>query len=143
MPNKKLLVLIGLAAAALLSLIYGILTPSGSRRSLSNASPEAGASASLPSANNLIPLEKHAPQVRYTGWGRNPFAPAAASVPVASDLVLTGIAWDEKIPKAVINDQIVGIGTKIGDRKVKTIRRDSVVLTDGTEDFELRIGQQK
>lgn len=66
-------------------------------------------------------------------------APASPS----GKLILNGIAWDQKNPRAVINNRIVTIGDKVGNSTVVEILRDHVVLNDGTANFEFRLGRRK
>lgn len=77
-------------------------------------------------------------------WGRCPFCGkiySGAGKKEIVDLKLTGILWDEKNPKAVINGRIVGIGKRIGGNIVVDIKQDKVVVNNGIQNFELRVGQ--
>ncbi len=76
-------------------------------------------------------------------WGRCPFsgkAYASSGKPIL-DLKLTGIIWDEKIPQALINNKIVKAGDILGNYVVIKIDRNSVILNNGAEEIELRLGQ--
>ena len=57
-------------------------------------------------------------------------------------LVLDGIAWDRKSPRAVVNDRIVAVGDEVGGSTVVEIRKDRVILNNGAADFELRLGRR-
>jgi hypothetical protein len=59
------------------------------------------------------------------------------------NLNLNGIAWDELSPRAVINNVIVGVGDKVGGYQVVQIEPNRVILNDGVNDFELRVGRKK
>lgn len=74
----------------------------------------------------------------YANWGRNPFT---VGTPDKTDtkLILEGIVWDDKSPKAIISDEIVGIGDKIAGNTVVDITKESAILTDGTRNFELKL----
>lgn len=52
-----------------------------------------------------------------------------------SGINLSGIIWDTKNPKAIINGKIVGIGTKINENTVVDIKSDRVILSDGERQF--------
>ncbi|MBU1112431.1 MAG: general secretion pathway protein GspB [Candidatus Omnitrophica bacterium] len=54
---------------------------------------------------------------------------------------LQGIIWSKDSPKAVINGKIVGLGDRVGDNVVIEILSDRVVLSDGTVNFQLRLGK--
>lgn len=56
-----------------------------------------------------------------------------------SGLLLCGIIWDKEKPLAIINEEIVGKGDKIGQYIVKTIEQDSVVLNEGEKDYKLNL----
>ncbi|HOX55158.1 MAG: hypothetical protein PHI86_06700 [Candidatus Omnitrophica bacterium] len=57
----------------------------------------------------------------------------------AADLKLAGILWDKEKPQAIINNEVVGAGNSIGSYTVVEIRQYSVVLTDGSNVFELKL----
>ena len=72
----------------------------------------------------------------YADWGRNPFARTQG--PRA--LILEGIVWDEKSPKAIINGNIIGIGDNIDSNVVVDIKQDSVMIKGEAGEIELRLG---
>ena len=86
------------------------------------------------SRKQISALDEHSP------WGRDPFQEVDISF---SELKLQGIMWDDKTPKALINNKIVKIGDKIDVIKVVDIKRESVILNDGTGDFELKLEWKK
>jgi len=55
---------------------------------------------------------------------------------------LTGIYWDEENPKAIINGEIVGVGSVIEGDTIVDILKDTVILRSGDNIFKLRIGQE-
>jgi hypothetical protein len=74
--------------------------------------------------------------------GRDPFNAIAVIIPSKAyphGLLLKGIAWDEKNPKAIINDVILSKGDKIGDSVIISIEPDRVILNAGAADYELRL----
>jgi len=75
-------------------------------------------------------------------WGRDPFG---LEVPAEEEerfgLTLNGIIWDEESPYAVINEEVVASGGRVGAYTVVEIREDSVVLDSGSERVELRMWQ--
>ncbi|MBU4590249.1 MAG: hypothetical protein KKG01_04930 [Candidatus Omnitrophica bacterium] len=148
MQNKKLLVLIVLGVAAVFSLIYGIVTPSKARRELSQGQGRAHVKGEA----GVVAAEKSAPaasvaatggprRTSFTDWGRDPFSSGqTTSAPsTVSDMVLTGILWDDSSPLAMINDNPIAVGDKISGYTVVEIRKDRVIITNGTEDSELRL----
>ncbi|MFH0935755.1 MAG: hypothetical protein V1828_02700 [Candidatus Omnitrophota bacterium] len=77
---------------------------------------------------------------------RDPFAamiPAVAKgqAAQASSITLSGILWDENNPLAIINNKVVKKADTVGGCRVAEIKRDSVVLNDGTREFELKLGR--
>lgn len=136
LKNKKLILLIVLSVAAFFSLLYGIVTPSSVKRQAVTAN-ELEPGGALPVADKVALFERTARRTDYVSWGRNPFMLKEAAVSVKR-FKLNGIAWDPVSPRAVINDQIVGIGDKIDGNTVVEIKTDRVILNDGLNDFELR-----
>lgn len=57
----------------------------------------------------------------------------------AFDLKLAGILWDEEKPQAIINNEVVGVGSNVGVYNVVEIRQYSVFITDGSDVFELKL----
>lgn len=143
MQNKKLIALIVLGIAAIFSLIYGIVTPSRIRHEISKKSTDIKEQA-LPTAEIKTALTTNTGRARRTNfstWGQDPFSsgPAVSSPSTISDMILTGILWDDTAPLAMINDNPIGVGDKIGGYTVVEIHKDRVILTDGTKTYELRL----
>ena len=139
MQNKKLIVLIILGMGAIFSLIYGIVTPSKARRVASQRSPDIRKQP-VPAVENVdAPAVGGSRRTSFSDWGRDPFSsgPAASAPANVFDMVLTGILWDDSSPLAMIDDNPVAAGDKIGDYTVVEIKKDRVILNDGTKDFEL------
>ena len=76
-------------------------------------------------------------------WGRDPCAPQAtiSNITKAVNLKLGGIFWDEKNPKAVVNEKTLYNGDTIYGYTVVEIRPQSVVLKTGEKTLELRVFQ--
>ncbi len=74
---------------------------------------------------------------------RDPFTftkqQAGPSVVSARELILSGIAWDQDNPSAIINNKIVAIGQEVDGNTVVDIKENRVILNDGDHNFELRI----
>lgn len=140
MGNKKLILLAVLSVAAAASLLYGILTPSPLRRGARGApvaapAPAAEAPSGEPDSGRVARMRAEIP---YESWGRNPFARTGTGYGI-SGLVLNGIAWDKENPKAIVNDNIVGVGDKVAGNTVVAIKRAAVILSDGSREFELKL----
>ncbi len=135
MQDKKLIFLVVLGVLAVGSLIYGIATPSGARRQLSQESSNLSGTASAPLKGS--PAQRRAARSTYDGWVRSPFTASSGGKNLGP--VLNGIAWDEKSPRAIINDQIVQAGDFVGKYKVVAIQPQSVLLNDGSQDLDLKL----
>ena len=72
-------------------------------------------------------------------WIRCPFCGKLYIDGGGGVVALSGILWDAKDPKAVINGEIVGIGDKINNYSVVDIDRNIVVLNDGSKDIEISL----
>lgn len=143
MQNKKLMALVILGILAFFSLIYGIVTPSKLRREISKKSTSIKKQEIPPTKIKTTPVSttRHARRTNFSTWGRDPFSsgPAASPPTSVSDMSLTGILWDDRAPLAVINDNPVAVGDKIGMYTVAEIDKDKVILTDGTKNYELTL----
>ena len=143
MQNKKLILLIILGIAAVFSLIYGIVTPSKAKRELSNKSAGIKKQRAVTAEINIASNTKRPRRTDFSDWGRDPFSsgPSTAAPSTLSDMVLTGILWDDSAPLAMINDNLVGAGDKIGGYTAVEIKKDRVVLTDGEQNYTLTLPQ--
>ena len=76
-------------------------------------------------------------------WGRDPFVLGGAfgSSEAASNFVLSGIAWDAKLPIAIINENVYKPGDPIDGYTVSEIRPDAVTLSRGDEKIKLELFQ--
>ena len=70
-------------------------------------------------------------------WGRDPFQLGEGSS--LTGLKLQGITWHKKGWKAIINGEIVGVGDMVGQNKVIEIKKNNVVVNDGTNNVTLTI----
>lgn len=74
---------------------------------------------------------------------RDPFtaAPITTKETASSSTLiqLNGILWDRTKPMAIINNNVVKIGSKVGTNIVVDIKKDRVILSDGTRDFEIQL----
>lgn len=74
-------------------------------------------------------------------WGRDPFtAQASLSSSVkAVNLTLQGVLWDEKNPKAVVNEKTLVVGDTVYGYTVVGISPRSVTLKTGEKTIELSV----
>ena len=136
--TPKLKILAVLIFLAVVSLIYGILAPARQRGGKAPNPDVRESGAPSQSQAALSTLVRKARGIGYTTWGRSPFMPKTEAVVTPTKLILAGIAWDDENPKAVINDEIVGAGDKVGGNTVVSIQKDRVIMSDGSSEFELR-----
>jgi len=108
------------------------------------------ASASAPAASvnvaALVPVTSSSiakkTTVGATTWGRCPFSGKVYSESEGrQDLILNGIMWSPKKPLAVINDRVVKVGDKVFGSVVVEIRKDKVLMNNGSADFELKLSK--
>ncbi|OGX32807.1 MAG: hypothetical protein A2787_07475 [Omnitrophica WOR_2 bacterium RIFCSPHIGHO2_01_FULL_48_9] len=73
-------------------------------------------------------------------FSRDPFNPLPV-VPVDGPVKinLMGIVWDPQKPTAIINNEIVQIGSVIAEHVVIDIQENKVIVNDGSSDIELTI----
>lgn len=79
-------------------------------------------------------------------WGRCPFSGRIYAPPSGSpkniDLKLTGILWEENKASALINNGIFKEGDAIGSYILVKIKKNSVIVSDGNKEIELKLGQR-
>jgi len=142
MKDKKLIIAIILGIGAVLSLVYGIRGSSGTKASGRSKQEKSESLQATPSA---IPKKRLSKKTEHEGWGRNPFVPKGSAAKAGTNLVLDGIMWSDKSPKAMIGDAIVGVGQTIGPHKVTSITRNSVTVVttgpDGEETTVLKLSE--
>lgn len=108
------------------------------RKSPAPRTPPAAAPARPPESVRPVPPAQTAPD---PGWGRDPFVReefAAGAASTAANLRLMGITTGATA-KAIINNEIVGVGGKVGDCTVTKITKNEVVVNDGTADYTLTL----
>ena len=137
MKNKKAVIAIILSIGAIISLIFGLTAGSKTRRKPSSEAVSVHET-TLP-ARHIVPTKRSTAKTDFVSWDRNPFAPKTTPAKVVAKFTLSGIIWDQKEPKALINNVVVGIGDEIDGNKVVDIKQDRVVLNDGTEDIILTL----
>jgi hypothetical protein len=138
MENKKFLLLSGLGLALAASFAYGVFGPS--LKKTPAAAVQAAALGFPDTLDGLTVPERQASRTAYKTWGKNPMvAREAVSGPAVSGFALSGILWDKTKPTAIVNDEIVTRGSRLGDFVVVEIRKDRVVLDDGQNRVDLRL----
>lgn len=90
-------------------------------------------------------LSKTNASLKTALWGRDPFVlKEMGSGSVLSGLKIMGItaaAGANKKSMAIINDEIVSVGSKVGQYEVVQIMKDRVTITDGKDNFDLLLEQ--
>lgn len=149
-PNKKEKIILSVLGV-LITVIWAPALFSGPRRQDRAASSpipaltQAGAPGT--EAAGSPAGQKGADLLGMSGWGENPFvadrgagsSPALISNRGETGYALSGILWDAESPSAVINNQVVGLGDRLDQWQVMEIRKDRVVLSDGSSTQTLRV----
>ena len=133
MKNKHLRILIILGTLTFLSLIYGLSTRAPTQKQL----PAPIAEQQLLGHERIVLSQRHFSKTNFTAWGRNPFVLNMKNF-TGSTLVLNGVIWDDQKPMAIVNDNVVGVGDHVGANTVIDIQQDRVMLSDGTNNVELK-----
>jgi type II secretory pathway component PulC len=94
----------------------------------------------------LIPGDPDLQQIKEADWGTDPFkseikreAKPADNSKKELKLILSGILFNERSPMAVINKRTVRSGDVIGDARVVTIDRKSVLMEQNGKQFRLKV----
>ena len=153
MKNSKIMILAILSIIAVISIVHGIMAPAHPRGRPAAAANTAATqplptqAPSMQAQSGQVPqdtgsVDRRAKRSQFSAWKRSPFMSANASkTSPVSGLVLSGIVWDKDNPKAVIGDAILTKGSTIKGNKVVDIKRDAVIITDGTNTFELKLAK--
>jgi hypothetical protein len=75
---------------------------------------------------------------KKTDWGNNPFVVPLNDVAI-SELKLSGIVYSQDMKGAIVGNQIVMIGDKIGSNEVVAIEKNKVVLRNENGLYSLAI----
>lgn len=142
MKNSKVVILVVLGIIAISSLVYGL----SAKPKWQKSTVEQGTVIKKPGeagrAENVVgQTKRRAKRTQFRSWKRNPFVPKGVPGTAYSKLVLNGILASGKTFKAMIGDAIVGKGDKVEGNTVIEVKRDRVILNDGTKDFELKLEQ--
>jgi len=142
MQNKKIIILIISGVAAVISLFYGMFAPSKARQNI--ILEPTGRPEELRIERPTAYLTRKAKKTAYSSWSRDPFSVSSAPIEEYAGLTLNGIMWwDKENPKAMINNNIVGIGDKVKEATVIDIKQDRVIFNDGSKNFELRLNERQ
>ena len=142
MQNKKIVILIALGIVAFISLIYGAsVKPKWQTDAASQGVVIKNGSEPVCPGNAIGQTRRRAKRTQYRLWKRSIFVPKGMPGTAMSKLSLNGIIASGKEFKAMIGDSIVGKGDKISGNTVVDVKKDKVILNDGTKDFELKIEQ--
>ena len=138
--DKKLVQKIILAVLAVIFIISLFRFLSGQGKNPSREKTVPVATASLP-GQGVKPLARE-----DANWGRCPFSGRVYISSSASakniDLKLTGILWEENKASALINNAIFKEGDEIGSYILFKIKKNSVIVSDGNKEIELKLGQR-
>src|SRR3989338_63116 len=93
---------------------------------------------SPPGAQAPTTIAKLKEETRALELRRDPFFKQVVASSVRGGPSLSGIAWDEGDPTAIINGRIAHRGDSVDGYVVVDIQKDRVVLSDGTQDLELK-----
>ncbi|NQT06641.1 MAG: hypothetical protein HQ575_03775 [Candidatus Omnitrophica bacterium] len=138
MQNKKLVILIVLSIVAVGSILYGLSAPPRGETGGIVRTHHTQAEI-VNAAKERIQKKRSAVRTNFVGWRRNPFVPEIKLKEDVITLTLNGILWDEIMPRAIINSDVVDIGDVIEGNRIVAINHNNVILNDGTEDFTLTL----
>jgi hypothetical protein len=96
-----------------------------------------------------ISVEESIPSVTIEeDWGeRSPFEAIAhksssGGASKGKGPVVAGIFWSGPNPSAIIDNEVVGIGSKVGSMTVKEIKEGAVILANGGKEVILKLQTQ-
>lgn len=145
MTVTRVKILIAVSILAVVSLTYGILAPpprGGSQVSASGERHSPQAVSSAAPVRHMFAAERLFRKGEHNTWGVNPFAKKKLPRSDFENLVLNGIAWDVNHPTAIINDQVVTVGDKIGEASVAAMDPMGVTLQQGDKELRLTLDKE-
>lgn len=143
MKDKKIIILGILAFLAVISLIHGVISrPRGRAARPSANAAGARENTAAQTAATIGQIRRKAVKSKFTSLKRSPFIPTTASGASSSNLILGGIMWDKKMPKAMISNTVVKKGDRIGGYTVTEINEAAVILSDGIKYLELKLNDK-
>ncbi len=99
---------------------------------------------SLPPQSSLAGDKRTQPDTGELQWGEDPFSGKVylkLAEDKEDDFIVSGIVWDKDKPTAIVNNKVCETGSRVGGYTVVAIKEDRVVLSDGFQVFEKRIGK--
>jgi hypothetical protein len=90
---------------------------------------------------NQTALTQHSRMSPFDLWGRDPFYVSAEQTTPAEEWPVKGIFWREVDPSALIGEDVIEVGDKLGNYVVTNITPDAVVISDGRKVIKLQVGQ--
>lgn len=143
-PNKKEKIILA-SLGVLILIVWVPALFSGSKGGPTRQKQQQARSPSAPSQ----PVAQAEGPTDLPGWGENPFTAdrgnsVTGPTPVvlkggSTSYFLSGILWDPQAPSAIINNQVLSVGDRVGGWQVKEIQRDKVILSDGDSTQTLRV----
>lgn len=128
-------IITGAAVAAFIFLAISTFSKMGAKKAA--APPVPAQSPDI--AVTQTPKKPADAQKKDQEWGRDPFILGKLTAGEGIGLALNGIIWDATEPYAIINDEVVRRGDRIGGCKVVDIKEDRVILDNGTEQITLNV----
>jgi len=138
--NKKLTILIVLLIGAVISITYGVTAPVRPKGKLAAKEYDITHKIKKPREDTIL-TGRYMKRSDYKEWGRNPFAIDTEEEIAQTGLVLSGIFWDYRNPSAIVNDDIVTVGSVIDGSTVVAIERKKVVLDGAAGKIELLLNE--
>ncbi|MEI8350174.1 MAG: hypothetical protein WCI77_08480 [Candidatus Omnitrophota bacterium] len=149
-PQDK--IKIGVVILLVIILIFAVVNAIKAGKKQKNFIAQSSSAAVLPSVQNdsagggmgggslYHRLENESDRLKL---GRDPFTRSqiANTAKEDSSINLSGIIWDTKNPKAVINGEILSVGEKVKGNLIVEIRPDKVILSDGERQFEVSMNK--
>ena len=149
--NRKTIEKVGLPLLLLVFIVMigNLLTQMGvlGRRKASPSAAKPNIASPLSSrlvSDNAPETAKKTLPAGEMGWGRDPFVPYEMAFQEADsiqNLRLMGItaSSDKKAYSAIINDEVMTIGSRIGKFEIISIKKDRVIVKDDKGRYDLKL----
>ncbi|MEE8359451.1 MAG: hypothetical protein V3S04_00830 [Candidatus Omnitrophota bacterium] len=133
--TKKIILLVILVTIAAFNIARNLHVSSGERDNGVISSRDGGIRIAFDPSSAV----RTAKRTSFESWKRSPFIPTEVAAREVPTLALSGIFWDDDKATAIIDNEIVTVGDRIGDIVVVDIQKNTVMLNDGENDYKLTL----
>lgn len=112
--------------------------PMGDAASIANAESEDELADTRDPFASSLPIKSETKVVPLSTEGQNPSQPGPGEGFDYSSLKITGVVWGSDKPKAIINDDVVGVGSVVNGAEIMAINADGILFRYKDQDYLMK-----